>query len=145
MRLLLIAAGLLAGVSVVKIVVAVSRGRTNVELLVLLTAVACFAAYRICRARHTAAGIEVLKSLRGLTGRLSKRSDTVKPGGATNEALLLASVHGLEVLRNGPFPAIDRLFPKPRSSGSDSSGGDSGSSCGSSCGGGGGCGGCGSD
>jgi hypothetical protein len=74
--------------------------------------------------------------------RLRGRAKTLASGGATNEALLLASVFGVSVLAGPAFGFVEQLFPR-----ANQRGGSCGSSCGSSsCGGGGcggGCGGCG--
>ena len=137
-------AGLLAGVSVVKIVVALARGRHNIAFLVILTIVACVVALAVCNRSMSRAGREMLSNLKGLTKRLMMRADTLRPGGATNEALLLASVYGLWALPSAIFPMVALLFPRPTSS--DSSGGDGSSSDGGGGGGcGGGCGGCGGE
>ena len=131
----------LGGLSVAKINVALSRGRTNILFLIVLTIVALVVALKIALPRATERGRTVLADLRRLFERLRDRAATVRPGGASAEAALLASVFGLGVLPAEHFSYATALFPKAkRSSGS------CGSSCGSSCGGGGcggGCGGCG--
>ena len=138
------AIGLLGGVAVVKILVALSRGRHNIAFLVILAIIACVVALVICNRGITAAGREMLSNLKGLTKRLMQRADTLRPGGATNEALLLASVYGLWVLPSVAFPMVALLFPRPSGDGGGSDGG--GSSDGGGGGGcGGGCGGCGGE
>ena len=134
---------LLGGLSIVKINVALSRGRTNILFLIVLTIVALVVAFKIALPRATARGRGVLADLRRLFERLRDRAPTVRPGGASADAALLAAVFGLGVLPAEHFAYATALFPKARRSS-----GSCGSSCGSSCGGGGsgcggGCGGCG--
>lgn len=138
------AIGLLGGVAIVKILVALSRGRHNIAFLVILAIIACVVALVICNRGLTAAGREMLSNLKGLTKRLMLRADTLRPGGGTNEALLLASVYGLWALPSTAFPLVALLFPRPAGDGGGSDGG--GSSDGGGGGGcGGGCGGCGGE
>ena len=100
--------------------------------------------------RQTFAGVQMLEHARTLMKRLKDNSDRIKPGGETNEALLLASVFGIYALSSTLFPVVEEMFPQPKSSSSSSDGSSDSSSCSSSscssssCGGGGGCGGCGS-
>lgn len=137
------AVGLLGGVAVVKILVALSRGRYNIAFLVILAIVACIVALFICNRGITRAGKEMLSNLKALTKRLMLRADTLRPGGATNEALLLAAVYGLWALPSVAFPMVALLFPRPAASGDG--GGDGSSSDGGGGGCGGGCGGCGGE
>ncbi|MBK8321996.1 MAG: TIGR04222 domain-containing membrane protein [Betaproteobacteria bacterium] len=139
------ALAVLVGVAGVKAVVALAQGRTNLVFLAILTVIACLFAARASFRRLTATGKDMLDDLKVLTMRLLGRAGTLKPGGASNEALLLAATYGIWALPAGAFPFVETLYPRPRSDGggdSGSSGSDSGDS---SCGGGGGCGGCGSD
>jgi uncharacterized protein (TIGR04222 family) len=145
------AAGLLAGVALVKVNYALSTGRGNVGFLVMAAIVATVLALWITRRRLTHAGQQMLESVRTLLKRLKDNSDRIKPGGETNEALLLASAFGVYALSSTLFPVVEEMFPRPKSSSSSDGGSDgdssscSSSSCSSSsCGGGGGCGGCGS-
>jgi uncharacterized protein (TIGR04222 family) len=141
-RLLSVALLVLLGLSVAKIVVALGRGRTNVGFLVVLTLVASVIAAIVVRPRLTARGARVLADLRRLFRRLRDRAETLRPGGATADAALLAAVFGLAALPSAGFAFARQLYPKA----SSSTGGSCGSSCGSGCGGGGdggGCGGCG--
>jgi len=137
------AIGLLGGVAIVKILVALSRGRHNIAFLVILAIIACVVALVICNRGITAAGREMLSNLKGLTKRLMLRADTLRPGGATNEALLLASVYGLWALPSTTFPLLALLFPRPSGDGGGSDGGGSSDGGGGGCGG--GCGGCGGE
>ena len=137
---------LLALVALVKIIVALGRGRTNIGFLILAAIAFGFIVFRMARPFRTAAGEAMLADLRRLFSAARHRPAAAGVPGGTNETALLAAVFG-----TGAFG--ERLFRRPqpvRSSritgcGSGASCG-SGSSCGSSCGGGcgGGCGGCGS-
>ena len=144
-RRLAIAVAILIALSAAKIVVALSRGRTNVGFLVLLTIVFVVVATRITRAVRTARGNALLADVRRLFQRLRDRAGELRPGQATADLALAAAVFGVAVLPGDRFDYVQRLFPKARSSTSSACG----SSCGSSCGGGGGggcgggCGGCG--
>ncbi|MBI1209002.1 MAG: TIGR04222 domain-containing membrane protein [Azospirillum sp.] len=140
----LVARLILVGVSALRIGQALAHGRYNLMFLVLLTVAAWFAVGRFGSRRLTSAGRRQVASLRNMLTDLRKRSATLKPGGSTNEAALLAAVFGFSVLSAAAFPAA-RAFSMPQSEGSSGFSSDSGcsSSCGSSCGGGcgGGCGG----
>jgi len=138
------------GLGLLKFLVALSRGKSNVGFLVLLGIVFTLACLPLRAPWRTAAGDRYLAWLRqsyqGLRGR---DQGSAHPG----ELALAAGIFGIAALP--VFLDLKRAFhPRPQSgrvsgsscsSGSDSSGSDSGgSSCssGSSCGGG-GCGGCG--
>ena len=164
-RMLLGAAlAILVGVAAAKILIAFSRGRTNVGLLLLLALLATLAAWKIASPRLTERGRTLLADVRRLFRRLRQRAFRVRPGGATGEAILLAAVFGLGTLPTAGFAYAGALF-RPDSRGgarggsfssagdpawsSESSSSSSASSCSSSsCGGGSsgssGCGGCGS-
>ena len=139
---------LLVGMSTSKIFVAISKGKTNVELLMFLTFFFSFSIYKIYKRERTALGDRVLTDLKTLFSGLEKRGKFIKAGGATNEAALLAAVFGVSALSTKSFPHVRSLFPKATTSGSScgstcgSSSDSSGSSCSGGCGG--GCGGCGS-
>ena len=137
---------LLGLVALVKIMVALGRGRTNIWFLILAATAFGFIVFRLARPFRTAAGEAMLADLRRLFSAARHRTAPVGAPSGTNEAALLAAVFGI-----GAFG--ERLFRRPepvrssRSSGCGSGGFcGSGSSCGSACGGGcgGGCGGCGS-
>jgi uncharacterized protein (TIGR04222 family) len=138
-----IAALLLAGIAVNKIVVAAGRGQSNLFFLIVLCWIAITLAWKMTHRFRTARGDALLKDLRTLFAGLKKRGATLRPGGATAELALLAAVFGIADLPSGEFSHIKKLYPKATTSGSGSS---CGGGCGSSCGGdGGGCGGCGGD
>jgi uncharacterized protein (TIGR04222 family) len=135
----------LALVALAKFALAVSQGRTNTTFLLIVTAFACLGVFLVSRSRRTPSGERALADLKAIASRLWQRAETLKPGGATNEALLLASVFGLWALPSQAFPFIEDVFPRPKPDGGsgDSGGGSDSSDGGSGCGG--GCGGCGSD
>ena len=142
----------LGSVAALKIVIAVSRGRTNVVFLIILSAAFCAIIYLVTNPSRTAAGDAMLADLRTLFAALKARAGLRRytPGTGGQELALLAAVFGATSL-----PAVagsmQTLFRKPEPRSTSSCGSSSGSSCGSSggssCGGGGcggGCGGCGS-
>jgi uncharacterized protein (TIGR04222 family) len=147
---LLIACALLGGVAVVKILIALERGRTNVWFLVILTAAAIFIAAKISFPRLTESGKAMLGDLQNLYSGLKERASFLRSGGATIEPMMLAAVFGVAALQSSDFAFTHALFPRVKAADSASSWSStsgcgsscSGSSCGSSCGGG-GCGGCG--
>jgi uncharacterized protein (TIGR04222 family) len=150
---LLIACGVLGGVAIVKILIALERGRTNVWFLIILAIVAIVIAAKISFPRLTESGKAMIADLQNLYAGLKDRALFLQSGGATIEPMMLAAVFGVGALAGSHFGYTSVLFPRVRetatatsacgSSCGSSSG--SGSSCGSSCGGGcgGGCGGCG--
>ncbi len=127
---LVVVLGLLGGLAVVRILMSLARGHSNVLFLIVLAAAACWAAYRIYSRRSTPAGRRALASLETLMQRLKARAHTLGKGGATNEALLVAAVFGIHQLPGGGFPFIEQMFPRPRKSNSR----DGSSSCSSSSG-----------
>jgi uncharacterized protein (TIGR04222 family) len=131
----------LLGVTGIKLFVALNTGHSNVEFLLLMTAVFCLLLFVMYRRHRTKLGDQVLAELRILFARLRRRSATLKPGGETEEAALLAAVFGVAALPTMSFGYIRQVFPQ-NSSASNSCGSTGGSGCGG--GGGGGCGGCGS-
>ena len=132
-------------VAFLKILVALGRGRTNIEFLIVACVIFGVVVYRVANPFRTAAGEAMLADLRMLFSALKERSRSIysPPGG--NDIVLLAAVFGTGSLPVR-FEYIDKLFRKPdrerSSSGCGSSCGSGGSSCGGGCGGG-GCGGCG--
>ncbi|MCY7387557.1 MAG: TIGR04222 domain-containing membrane protein [Burkholderiales bacterium] len=142
-----IALGVLIAVTWTKINIAFSAGRHNVGFLVMLTIVFAIIALVIWFRRHTARGEAMLADLRSLFSRLKGRAKSLRAGGQTNEAALLAAVFGLSALPAASFPFMEQLYPAKSRDGSgcgasstDSSSCSSGSSCSGGCGGG-GCGG----
>lgn len=145
---LLVACFILSGVAIVKILVALARGRTNIIFLIVLAIIAIFVAVKVSFPRLTESGKVMLADLRNLYSGLKDRAFLLQPGGATLEPVLVAAVFGLDALESLGFAFTRSLFPLPKVSSESgwSSTSGCGSSCGSSCGGGcgGGCGGCGS-
>jgi uncharacterized protein (TIGR04222 family) len=138
-RLLLRALTILIGLSLLKIVVALSRGRTNIIFLLILTIAAVIFAVKLANPRRTTRGDAMLDDLRLLFGRLRDGGARVTKGGATADAALLAAVFGVGALPIPEFAFAHKLYPRA----SSQSAAGCGSSCGSGCGGGGGGGGCG--
>jgi uncharacterized protein (TIGR04222 family) len=138
-----IAIAVLLSVAVLKIFVALSRGRSNVLFLILLTILACFLATLIGNPFRTARGDKFLEDVKSIFANLHLRASTLRPGGATSDLVWLASAYGLDAVPPIVFPHVSVLLawraPPTTSSGMVSSG----SSCGtfSGCGGGGSCGG----
>jgi len=135
-----VAAGVLAGVALLKILIALSRGRTNIGFLLVLAVLFCWLSYRWATPRLTARGERFLEDLHTLFSGLKGRAAGLRPGGDTSELAWLAAVFGATAVPF-PFPSLFRQQPAE----SSTSWGFGGSSCGSGCGGGGGggCGGCG--
>ena len=146
----------LGSVAALKIVIALSRGRTNVVFLIVLSAAFGAIIYLVTNPSRTAAGDAMLADLRTLFAALKTRAGFRRYAAGTggHELALLAAVFGATSLPAvaGPMQTLFRKpEPRSRSSCGSSCGSSSGSSCGSSggssCGGGGcggGCGGCGS-
>jgi uncharacterized membrane protein YgcG len=142
----------LLGLGIIKIWIALSAGRRNIEILVVLMIAATIWATYGWNNYRTRLGDDYLASVRSLFVGLRDRAGSLRPGGATREVLWLTALFGAALLPSAVFPVAAYALPKPASSSSGSSCGSSGgggsgggSSGGGSCGGGGGgCGGCGS-
>ncbi|MFN0299288.1 MAG: TIGR04222 domain-containing membrane protein [Burkholderiales bacterium] len=93
--------------------------------------------------RSTPLGRRTLRQLQALFKRLRARANTLRAGGQSNEAALLAAVFGLNALPESSFNWLDRLRARKDSSSSNCGSSCSSSSSSSSCGGGSGGGGCG--
>jgi uncharacterized protein (TIGR04222 family) len=154
-RRLWIALTILVGVAGLKMLIALSRGRTNLLFLIILASLAAYVALRIGNPFRTARGEEFLNDVKSLFGTLRLRADSLRPGGATSDLVWLASAFGLSAVSPILFPHVSALLPRRPHREPGSGGWGSSSSCGtfSSCGGGGcggggcgggGCGGCGS-
>jgi len=131
----------MAFVGFLKIGIAVTEGR-DYGLIVALMVVFGIGTLKIYRRHRTARGDAMLADLKVLFARLRDRADTLRQGGATNEAALLAAVYGVDRLPPERFPGTKPLRRKKQDS-SCGGGSGCGSSCSGSCGGGcgGGCGG----
>lgn len=143
--LLFMALFILIAVAAIKILVALSRGRSNIVFLIAEAVIFCLLAVKVTHPFRTRAGNAVLADLQTLFAGLRGRPGSIMPGVQTEDFALWAAVFGMAAL-----PAsfsFDRLFPKARTTSSCGSGCGSDSGSGGSCGGGGcggGCGGCGS-
>ena len=144
---LVIAIAVLWGVAIVKVLVAMARGRSNIAYLILLAVVFGLAASRLARPRLTRRGTAMLSSLRTLFDGLKDRASLLRSGETADEVLLLAAVFGIDAIPAAVFPHAYTLFPRASSSATTFGGSSCGTACGGGCGGGGcggGCGGCGS-
>ena len=144
--LLVVGASWLAGLAVLKILVALSRGRSNILFLVVEASLFCWLLYKATHPLRTPSGDALLADLRTLFAGLRQRGRSLVQGVDTQDFALLVAVFGMAALP--PAFSFDRVFRKASDSSSSSCGSGCGSSSGgSSCGGGGcggGCGGCGS-
>ena len=114
----------------------------DVGLLIVLMIILPIASVAIFHRRLTARGAAMLADLEVIFARLRDRAATLRQGGATNEAALLAAVYGLDELSTERFPGTKPLRRKKESDSSCGGGSGCGGSCGGGCGGcGGGCGG----
>jgi uncharacterized protein (TIGR04222 family) len=138
---LLVVAVSLGFIGFLKIVMAVAEGR-DYGLIVAMMGFFGFVALKIYRRHRTARGDAMIADLQVLFSRLRDRADSLRQGGATNEAALLAAVYGVDKLPPERFPGTKPLRRKKQDS-SCGGGSGCGSSCSGSCGGGcgGGCGG----
>ena len=126
---------LLEGLGTAKILVALSRGRYNIGFLVVLMIAAIIVAALVSFPRLTARGAAMLEDLESLYAGLKDRAYTIRSGGATADAVMLAGVFGISALDNPEFAFTQTLFPRAMRSPATSSWGSSwGSSCSSSCG-----------
>jgi uncharacterized protein (TIGR04222 family) len=142
-QLWVLSGGVLAIVAGIKILVALARGRSNVQLLVILGLAFLVITYKTTHPRLTSAGNALLEDMQTLFSGLKDRASELRPQQNGNDVALLAAIFGIGAALP-VYPDLERIFPRP-SQGGDGSSDSSGSSCGSSCGGGGGgCGGCGS-
>jgi len=133
----------LLGVGGTKIAIALSVGRTNVWILVVMMIAAVIVAVMISYPYRTSLGSAYLASLRSLFSDLRARAGSIRPGGGSRDLLWLTALFGIDALPAAAFPFAQLFQRKSASSGCGSGG--CGSGGGSGCGGGGGgCGGCGS-
>lgn len=136
----------LVGVSGTKLMVALARGKHNVEFLIFLTIASVIVLTVQFLARRTTLGDAAIARAKDRFSALKDRALSLSPGGQTNEAALLSAVFGLAVLPAMSFPFVREVFPKVSASANGGASGCGGSGCGGGGGGdggGGGCGGCG--
>ncbi|HTR38540.1 MAG TPA: TIGR04222 domain-containing membrane protein [Bryobacteraceae bacterium] len=146
LRLVVAIAGMWA-VAIIKILVALARGRTNIGFLFVLAIAFAVVAFKVAKPRLTRRGAAMVASLRTLFTGLKDRASLFTPGADASDVLMLAAVFGVAAMPAAVFPHVRTLYPRAAKSASSGCGSSCGSSCGSGCGGGGcggGCGGCGS-
>ena len=133
---------LLIGVAVARALWAVAHGRHNIGFLIIFAVLGGVALVFAWRRRRTGLGDAALERLSVLFASLKRRAADLVPGGESNDAVLVVALFGTAALPSASFPYVERVFPKPKSSGDGGGGSDGGSSdSGGGCGG--GCGGCG--
>ena len=140
-KLLGAAVFVLLSVAGVKIILALARGRSNIELLIVEAVIAVVLSYKVTHPPRMPAGDAQLSNLRSLFAGLQDRASSLVPGVQSHDFALLAAVFGISAIPSsfGFAP----LFPKASATSSASCGSCGSSSCGGGgCGG--GCGGCGS-
>jgi uncharacterized protein (TIGR04222 family) len=130
----LLAAMLLVFVGMLKINIALSEGRDNLAFLIACMVGFGYATLHMFRRHQTRRGEAMLADLRAIFSRLRGRSETLRQGGATNEAALLAAVFGVSAVPRDLFPGLRGLYPKRKKRSDSGCGSGSGSSCSSSCG-----------
>jgi uncharacterized protein (TIGR04222 family) len=139
-----IAAAVLIGVALIKLVYAVAHGHANIIFLIAFAAIAMFALFKIATARRTREGDQALRHLGTLFARVKRGPRPTSPD-QLHEALLLAAVYGDYAVPGMAQLTWRKLFRRPGDqSGGSSCGSDGCGSSGCGGGGGGGCGGCGS-
>ncbi len=109
----LFSALVLSGVALLKVAIALSRGRHNVLFLVASAAIACILALRWANPRLTVLGERVLSDMRELFTGLHARAETIAAGGGTAELALLVGVFGIGALPHSVFPHKQELFRPP--------------------------------
>ena len=156
LTIFILAAAILWGTALLKIALALERGKHNIGFLILLTIGLTIVLLRFCNPKEAPRGKRLLRDLRTLLSGAKDKLSAKHFKLSADETILLAAVFGAASLPASRYPWIGKVFPKAAagntgagsscgSSCGSSGGSDSGgSSCGSSCGGGGGCGGCGS-
>jgi uncharacterized protein (TIGR04222 family) len=150
-RALLLAGAIAALLAVggIKLVVALSAGRSNIVFLILMMAAFVLVVRAVGRPYRTTAGDAFLAHVRTMFDGLRDRVSSIRPGSGSRELLWLTSLFGVATLPAEAFPVAQHFRPKKNtnsggcgaSCGSGSGSGGAGGGCG---GGGGGCGGCGS-
>lgn len=131
------------GIAGARLLNAVLHGRHNVGFLIFFALICATCLFFGYRQRLTGLGEDTLERLLRLFTRLKARANSVAPGGATHDAVILAALFGFAVLPASSFPYLGRLFNKPAPPDSSGDGGSGGSCDGGGCGGGGCGGGCG--
>ncbi len=156
-RLILSCFGLLLlwGMAGTKIYVALSRGKTNILFLIILSFVFSYILWKVINKLRTYAGDNEFKRLKKMFSRLYHGRMRLRPHTATDQLVLLTALFGLSSLPPTASAMITALHLRPisdsgyqwggcgASTGGSWGGGSScgGGACGGGCGG--GCGGCG--
>ena len=122
-RRFIIALYALLGVAGLKIVIALSRGRTNILFLIILAGFAAYVTSRTSNPFRTTRGEKFLQDVRSLFGSLHLRAASLRPGGATTDLVWLASAYGLTEVSPILFPQVAVLTARKRIRGSGFGGG----------------------
>jgi len=137
--LLLSAIGLLGLTAVVKIIIALSRGHTNIIFLIILAVVDVVVLLPVIMRPRTTLGSRTYRYLQNFFASLQTRRESFELSCTTSELTFLAAVFGIAALPSAFSGMVKTLKIHPPGQSGAASGG-----CGASCGsGGGGCGGCG--
>ena len=120
-RLFLAAGGALAAVAAIKIVIAISRGRSNVGFLVCSASASCSRRSSATHPRRTPAGNALVGDLRTLFGGLKDRANSLRP--AERRDRFGPAGRGVRRRAALPvYPEAKKLFPRSaRSDGGGSS------------------------
>jgi uncharacterized protein (TIGR04222 family) len=142
----LIALLALFGVSIIKIVTALSQGKDNIVILILLTFYCAWFVYFAYDKESTGAGDEVLARSKQKYKSLKKSIIDLRPGEKSSDLALFAAVFGISAISTSQFSYVSNIFSTPvtvikSASGGGGEGGGGGGGGGGACGG--GCGGCG--
>lgn len=117
--------------AVLRIALAIERGRGNIWFLVALTVLSIVVlSVLLFRNSRTAIGDRVVRDMKAMFGGMRQRLAQFNPQDHRNELLLLASVYGIGVIPIALFPEGPELF---RRAYAGDSGGAMASACGSSC------------
>ena len=127
----------------IKIAVALSRGHSNMEFLILFAVFTPILLLLTMRRFRTGLGDRTLKQTQSLFTYLRERRNTFDPatGGTGSELAFLAAAFGLAALPPAMGTTMESLALKPPKTVNSMSGGCGSSCAGASCGSGGGCGG----
>jgi uncharacterized protein (TIGR04222 family) len=133
LTMIVVAVGFLWLVALLKIAVALSRGRTNVGFLVILILICPVVLGMVAWRSRTALGDKVCRQLQGLFAGLHDRRRELQRNSTTSEMAFLAAVFGVAALPASMSAVIAPLpLHRPKSSGGGSCGGGG---CGGGCGG----------
>jgi uncharacterized protein (TIGR04222 family) len=134
---------LVLGVGIIKLLVAFSRGKSNVLFLILVCVVVPIIFTLLSNPLRTPRGNSILSRTKSLLGGLHFRRATLGLHTMTEDITLLAAVFGLAALPADAAALMGSVKLRPRQDSAWIGSSCGGSSCGASCcsGGGGGCGG----